>query len=214
MIYFYLEESNFWMLRWKSIEKRFDLLTRSAPVGKYIDNASIMMLDGFVVFLLTVEFKNDSFTLFHVKSASNAGSLSSEIHSLRVVGSFQGSWIKHRVSLSIGLVLHSTDHIPNHGSHWSFENIKWHVNNEAWNSCSCQERSTFVCEIVAIVLEQIIGFLGELRTDFFEEVKEDTLWKLGFTKWDFLDRGSVRGHSRWSITDSSSEVVFLKKVRI
>jgi hypothetical protein len=74
----------------------------------------------------------------------------------------------------LGLHEHRCDHFTN----GSVKELLRQINNVLWNSLSKQEVRTLVCEVVAIVLEDIVCLLSEARTHIFKELHKELLRQL------------------------------------
>ena len=113
------------------------------------------------------------------------------------------------MGLRICLVLHSADHVSDHGTHRGLEDFKREIDNIFRNPSPQQKSCTFVSEMVAIVFEEVVGLHAEFGVDVHQKFSKDIFWNLGSSQRDFVDWSSVRSHARRPVADPSSEVKFL-----
>lgn len=135
------------------------------------------------------------------------------------------TWIKNRLSivcsfklrreqssLSTGIhdrLLHLINKRLNHLSHWRFENFIGKSSDECWNVLSSEKLYRFVCEIIAVILKEIIFIHRKSIGNVAQILPEHFFGNFRLTHINLLNRLSVRSLLRLSRTDSTTEVVLL-----
>ena len=171
-----------------------------------------MIIDHRVELLLSLELKHDPLSLAVIESRSLlvACLWLTKIHRLRIILPLKGSWVEHWLRLGVGLILHTTHHVSDHSAHRGLENLERKIDNVLWYPGAQQERGALVREVVAIILEQIIGLHTEFGIDVHQEFKEDVFRKFCGSERNFIDGGPIRGHACRAVADAASKIIFLR----
>ena len=100
------------------------------------------------------------------------------------------SVIEYLVTIDFKIILSLHKHRRYHSSRRCIEELLRQIYNILRDTLSKQEMSTLISEIVAIVLQHIVGFLGEAGAYIPQKLHEKLLWQLCETEVDGLRRAT------------------------
>lgn len=94
-------------------------------------------------------------------------------------------------------------------SHWSVKKVLGLIDDFLGDSLSDQKLASFICEVVAIVFNDVVLFWCVLVCDIEQEVFEDFFWEFGFSHINLFDGFPVRTLFGRATANSTSKKVLL-----